>query len=227
MTSLKLTTEFVRSWDTWLQRYPDEFHGTDEWKKQTLEGNLWNPPILPLPLELNLRISPKQSAPPQQSAPLRPRVFVSHRQGDEKSAERIAFLADKHGFEFWIDTVNLPPPSAVASMSALSIALRIEMALLNSSHIVAAYTDKTSGSTWVPYEYGRVKEPVLQTTHCCTWLHTIKPYPEWIELNSKGTCEAHLEQWFDNEFIDWCKGHPGCPTSKPVGAWTGHTDPLP
>jgi len=221
MTSLRLTTESVRSWDAWLQRYPDEFHGAAEWKDQTLEGKLWNPPILPPPLELNLRLSPKQSA------PLRPRVFVSHRQGDEKNAERIAFLADKHGFEFWIDTVNLPPPSVVASMSALSIALRIEMALLNSSHLVAAYTDKTSGSTWVPYEYGRVKEPVLQTTHCCSWLHTIKPYPEWIELNRKWTCEADLEQWFRDEFIDWCNGHPGCPTSKPVGAWTGHTDPLP
>ena len=226
MPSLRLLPESVRSWEAWLQRYPEEFHGTDEWKTQMIERNLWHPPVLPPPLELDLRISPKWSAFPRQ-APFRPRVFASHRQGDEKNAERIACLADKHGFEFWIDTVNLPPPSVVASMSALSIALRIEMALLNSSHIVASYTDKTSGSTWVPYEYGRVKEPALQSTHCCTWLHTTKPYPEWIELNSRCTREADLEQWLDDEFRDWCKSHPGCPTRIPVGAWTGHTDPLP
>jgi hypothetical protein len=221
MPSLRLTTESVRSWDEWIRRYPDEFHGSAEWKKQTIEGEQWYPPLLPRPLELNLRISRRQSSPP------RPRAFVSHRQGDEKAAERIASLADKHGFEFWIDTINLPPPSVVASMLGLSIALRIEMALLNCSHIVAVYTDKTSESTWVPYEYGRVKEPVLQTARCCTWLHTIKRYPEWVELNSKQTRETDLDRWLADEFIEWCDDHPGCPTRKPVGAWKWRTVPLP
>jgi hypothetical protein len=144
-----------------------------------------------------------------------------------KYAERIAYLADQAGFYFWLDVVNLPPPSVIAKMNSLSIALRIEMALLNCSHIVAVYTDITPGSTWVPYEYGRVKEPVLQTTMCCAWLYVQTPQttivPEWLELNQKYTTERDLVQWFNNEYNNWGGNLP----SRPAGLWQGSTNPLP
>lgn len=158
----------------------------------------------------------------------RPRVFISHRQGDEAFAKRIAYLADKEGFDYWLDVVNMPMPTPSIN-AALAVALQIEMALLNCSHVVAVYTDITTGSTWVPYEYGRVKEPVLSSTKCCAWLYTTpgtKP-PEWIELNAKCEHEQPIIDWFNQEFNKWVQQNPGCPNTCPTGHWHGTTTPLP
>lgn len=220
MPSMRLTDESVSSWEKWRTRYPRNFNGAREWEQQSVDGNRWIPPSLPDPLPLLARVSPG-------AVVSRPRVFVSHRQGDEKYAERIASLADTHGFEFWLDTINMPPPPVVATMTALSIALRIEMALLNCSHVIATYTSSAPGSAWIPYEYGRVKEPVLQSTRCCTWLYTTPPTPEWVELNAKREHEAPLVQWLGDEFRAWCAANPTCPTSAPVGSWRGATIALP
>lgn len=207
------------SWEQWINRYPFLCHGQEEWRKQSLQNDLWNPPILPRPLELPQRVSIPTIGPP------RPRVFVSHRQGDEIYAKRIAYLADRAGFEYWLDVVNLPPPAAIATMSAITVALRIEMALLNCSHIVAVYTDITPGSTWVPYEYGRIKEPVLSSTKCCTWLYIQNAntiMPEWLELNEQREREQPLVLWFEAELKKWSGN-----LSQPVGDWAGKTSPLP
>ena len=219
MPSVQFSFAEELSWEQWLSRYPNWCHGQEEWSTQSLDNGLWNPPKLPSPLELPQRISSSTQC------SLRPRVFVSHRQGDEQYAERIAYLADQAGFEYWLDVVNLPPPGSIAKMSALSVALRIEMALLNCSHIVAVYTDATPGSTWVPYEYGRVKEPVLSSTKCCAWLYiknanTTKP--EWLELNEKRENERPLVQWFEHESNRWRTN-----LTTPVGHWTRKTIPLP
>jgi hypothetical protein len=116
-------------------------------------------------------------------------------------------------------------PAPVNKMPALAVALQIEMALLNCSHIVAVYTDNTPGSTWVPYEYGRVKEPVLSSTKCCTWFcirnaNTIQP--EWLELNEKRHQEKLLTKWFEREFKNWpYRGN----LSKPAKQWVGNVPP--
>lgn len=210
-------------WEQWLNRYPCWCNGRVLWRLQKIEGNRWITPELPRPLELLQRLQGGGGIHP------RPRVFVSHRQCDQVYAERIAYLADCAGFDFWLDVVNLPLPPFVATMPAIAVAQLIEMALLNCSHIVAAYTDATPGSTWVPYEYGRVKEPVLSSTKCCAWLYinsasTVQP--EWLELNQKCEHEQPLVQWLNNEFAAWCKKYPNCPTG-PAGQWSGSTSPLP
>jgi hypothetical protein len=211
------------SWEQWRNRYPDWCHGHEKWREQSFKNGVWNPPELPRPLELPQRVSSPSPS------PLRPRVFLSHRQGDEIYAKRIAYLSDQAGFEYWLDVVNLPLPPVVATMPAIAVALLIEMALLNCSHIVAVYTDATPGSTWVPYEYGRVKEPVLSSTKCCAWLYINSAstmQPEWLELNHKCEHEPPLVQWLDSEFSVWCTKYPSCPTGS-AGNWSGPTHSLP
>jgi hypothetical protein len=219
MESVRFGFKEDLDWNEWLNLYPVGCHGREEWLLQKHENGHWNFPKLPRPVDLLRRVANQAVGSP------RPRAFVSHRHGDEKYAERIAHLADQAGFFYWLDVVNLPPPGEIATMSALSIALRIEMALLNCSHVVAVYTDATAGSTWVPYEYGRVKEPVLSSTKCCTWLYVRNANtttPEWLELNEKREHDQPLAQWFDDEFRKW-----GGNLHKPVGYWTVKTIPLP
>ena len=225
MPSFRIQPEKVPEpqWKDWRNRYPPWCNGREAWLSQEIERDSWITPKLPWPLELLQRLQGGGGSHP------RPRVFVSHRQCDQLYAERIAYLADKAGFNFWLDVVNLPLPPVVATMPAIAVALLIEMALLNCSHIVAVYTDATPGSTWVPYEYGRVKEPVLSSTKCCAWLYINSAstmQPEWLELNHKCEHEPPLVRWLDSEFSVWCKKYPSCPTG-PAGNWSGPTHYLP
>jgi len=104
--------------------------------------------------------------------PPKPRVFVSHRRADVKPAERIAYLACQEGFEFWLDVLDpqLATANASVAASAAAIASVIEMGLLNSTHVIAVMTPNTHGSQWVPYEYGRVKEPVPVSLKAASWV---------------------------------------------------------
>lgn len=102
-----------------------------------------------------------------------PRVFISHRQIDDGYARRIAQLAFAERFNYWLDVIDLDPARNVQFRhlerqlgrplddfeKSIVTAAIIEMALLNCSHVIAVMTNNTAGSQWVPYEYGRVKEP--------------------------------------------------------------------
>jgi len=78
-------------------------------------------------------------------------------------AERIAWLASEHGWDYWLD-VHDPGLTVINSRllspqsQALAVALIIEVALLNCTHVLATITDNSPGSAWIPYEYGRVQE---------------------------------------------------------------------
>src|SRR5271166_506522 len=104
------------------------------------------------------------------------RVFVSHRQADVGIAERIAYLATQHGYGYWLDVddpalnyvnTNASIPSPVRDMLIAAI---IEMALLNSSHCIAAMTLNSAGSKWIPYEFGRAKYRDLYSVYSASWL---------------------------------------------------------
>lgn len=218
-------------WDRWRSRYPAWCRGGEQWVHQSYDNNgNWNPPNLPPPTRLPERVSLPLSQQLSQIAYLRrPRVFVSHRRKDLGYADRITYLADQAGFYFWLDAVNLPPPAVIKKMSARTFAWRIEMALLNCSHVVAVYTDRTKGSTWVPYEYGRVKEPVLSSMECCTWLYVNQNtyVPEWVQLNAVCLSERQLINWFRRERIKWENNFGITLPNGPTGQWTGTTKPLP
>src|SRR5262245_33482396 len=87
-----------------------------------------------------------------------PRVFISHRQIDEKRARRIAWLAWDERFDYWLDVVDLDPARnkqvkilekrlgrklTDIEKSILTAAI-IEMALLNCTHVLAVMTDNTA-----------------------------------------------------------------------------------
>jgi hypothetical protein len=45
----------------------------------------------------------------------------------------------------------------------------IEMALLNSTHIVSLQTKSANASRWVPYEFGRAKDRHPLATNAASW----------------------------------------------------------
>jgi hypothetical protein len=157
-----------------------------------------------------------------------PRVFVSHRQADKCCALRIAWLAWEEGFDYWLDIIDLAPaldkqieaieqqqgyPITEFQKSVLTAAI-IEMALLNCTHVLATMTDKTKGSMWVPYEYGRIKEKLLICVQASCWWDSSSPskvaLPEYLHLGTIHGKEDDIRTWMRHEKIKY----PGCPGGR-------------
>lgn len=140
---------------SWENRYPDGVRGLDAWRQQVFQGG-----------------APSRLIEERGRSAMRlpkPCLFVSHRQTDDEEAKRIAYLACQEGFDYWLDVLdptltapafNSVPGASTPSQTAAAIAAIVEMALLNSTHVMAVMTVNTKGSQWVPYEYGRVRDPV-------------------------------------------------------------------
>ena len=80
--------------------------------------------------------------------------------------------------------------------------LIIEMALLNSTHVVAVMTANTRGSEWVPYEYGRVKTPQLPISlQAACWADPRigLDLPGYLYLGEIHRSESDVRQWFQTE----------------------------
>ena len=151
----------------------------------------------------------------------KPRVFISHRQADADYAERIAYLACKQGFEYWLDIHDLNPPNSLNS--GVAIASIIEMALLNCSHVLAVYTSNTKGSEWVPYEYGRVKIHQLSSSNIACWIHNQasganKYIPEYFDLGMKTWNEKEINNWLSSELASFQNRNviPSCTWNHPI-----------
>jgi hypothetical protein len=144
-----------------------------------------------------------------QAEPDCPRVFVSHRQHDDKPALAIARLANQVGFEFWLDLLdpqlqNLTPSQRAQHALIASI---VEVALLNCTHVIAVLSDKTRGTLWVPYEYGRVKEKrQVRSRRAAVWLDpNIDPadVPEYTVLGVTTRIKPEIAAWFRTELSLW------------------------
>jgi hypothetical protein len=152
-----------------------------------------------------------------QPPPACPRVFISHRQIDDTWARRIAWLAWDCPFNHWLDVIDLDPtrnrqvqllearlgrPLLDHENGILTAAI-IEMALLNCTHLLAVMTNNTAGSQWVPYEYGRVKEPPpLALESSCWWDSTTLSgfgIPEYMYLGPILADEAAIRFWLRGE----------------------------
>lgn len=199
----------------WVDRYADDWAlGVAEWRLQEA-GPRWASPDIAA-----LRGRPAAAKPPGL------RVFVSHRQADAQYGLRIAWLADQEGFDFWLDvldpdlamlqaligTGSLPP-----DQSALAVASVVEMALLNSTHVLAVMTPRTSGSAWVPYEYGRAKDPTVATLQAACWVGdglSTASLPEYLYLGPVTLDELDIRSWFRAERAR----HGGPPSGN---TWTG------
>jgi hypothetical protein len=136
-----------------------------------------------------------------------PRIFISHRQTDYSAALRIAKIASEEGFQFWLDVLD--PlitwlPAAVAypigsRQYQLLVAVVVEMALLNCSHVIAVMTPNTIGSAWVPYEYGRAKDSSVYSLQAGCWLHPGVAHAPWEYLL------LGVQTWREDEIRGWLR----------------------
>lgn len=140
------------------------------------------------------------------------RVFISHKQENRDEALRVAWLANQAGHHFWLDILN--PTLNGTPLSPILTACVIEMGLLNSSHVIALITPESRPSRWIPYEYGRVKEPTVYALNSACWLHSSQYFniAEYLFLGTQTRIENDITVWL---------GAPG-PGNRPI-PWNGPT----
>ena len=133
-----------------------------------------------------------------------PTVFVSHQRQDWRWAEWVAWAATQAHFDYWLD-VHDPTLTAVSGLAAavksVLVAGIIEMALINSTHIVSLQTTNAQKSRWVPYEFGRTKELRCLATNAATWFETgVAPDPngDYLSLAFCATTSAELRKWLND-----------------------------
>jgi hypothetical protein len=121
-------------------------------------------------------------------------VFISHRKDDDKVARKAAKVLTDRGINVWLDVDDPLMPAISATNNALLIALYIEMALVNSTHVLALMTSNTKGSLWIPYEYGRVKCSPAFAQEAAS-LHLENLYPEYTYLGVQHHDYSDLQNW--------------------------------
>lgn len=133
-----------------------------------------------------------------------PCVFISHRQADVKEAREAAQVARQFGFSVWLDVLDPVlmgrsglPDSLSDEQHAMVVAATIEIALLNSSHVLAIITPNTVGSQWVPYEYGRVKARQVTSDQaaCLISSGASVKLPEYLHLGATLNSRSALTTW--------------------------------
>lgn len=102
------------------------------------------------------------------------RVFVSYRTLDRPMALQMARYLQGQGKLVWLDVWDpriawvkvrrLPKP-----IESRLVALMVEIALLNCSHLVVVHTRNTGSSAWVPYELGRTKARTPLAHNAAFW----------------------------------------------------------
>ena len=129
------------------------------------------------------------------------RVFISHRQADYLEAKKAAKMLTGRKINVWLDiydpTLQIlgSGPGKPTLVRSLAIALIIEMALINCTHVLALLTQNTRGSMWVPYEYGRIKRG-RAFNHEAGSLHLDKSFdPEYTYLGTRLKHFNDLNHW--------------------------------
>jgi hypothetical protein len=187
--------------NSWQNRYPQWIEGIDVW------NNFCENPIQGI------------SGLKRSGSLLKPRVFVSYKSKDRQYAFRLAYLADDEGFNYWLDVLD-PNLTAVQNQQPYIIASIIELALLNSSHIIAAMTPNTRDSAWVPYEFGRAKDATIMSSQAASWIspQLTQPIPEYLLLCIRNGTENEIRKWLTDERTQWENIH-GVQLQKPAGQW--------
>jgi hypothetical protein len=140
------------------------------------------------------------------------RVFVSHKQENRDEALRVAWIIQNKGHHFWLDV--LEPTLQSNSLRPIQVAGIIEMALLNCSHVIVLITDDSVRSRWIPYEYGRAKEPTPYSLNAASWLHPAinQKIPEYLYLGVMTGSEKDIYDWLP-------------PALQPGPPWSGPEPP--
>jgi hypothetical protein len=168
-------------------------------------------------------IATARSVPPPPTATL----FVSHQRSDAAWAERVAWDATRVGFDYWLDvhdttlsainaTRLIPGPIKAALITGI-----IEIALLNSTHLVSLQTVASRTSRWVPYEFGRAKDRRMLSTRTASWFQngvTLDPAGDYLAFAECAYDKLALRRW-----LRWVATHAGL--VGVTGTWRGGSKP--
>jgi hypothetical protein len=129
-------------------------------------------------------------------------VFISHRQADWERAEDVAKIIEGEGFNCWLDIhdplLQWATPLAASPGGAVLIAAIIEIALLNSTHVIALHTSESRGSKWIPYELGRAKARSIFSKQAAGWFEDkdlLKTCGEYVYLAVQTFSDDHIRHW--------------------------------
>lgn len=143
--------------------FPDGAKGVRQW--QGIFEGVDDPEMLSGRMNLTSleRLSRDSTLTQQFRSPQHKTIFLSHRYGDTFQAEQLARdIEGRTPLRVWLDVWDpmlqaLPHLTLSQDQRAQLIAHTIEIGLLNSDAVLALYTSNSSGSLWIPYEYGRIK----------------------------------------------------------------------
>ncbi len=190
-------------------------HGVQWW---LLRGEMgWGPVDVPPWIVQGdpSNVGPRGPVPgrPDRPLPRRPLLFVSHRNRklDIARALEAVALADRKGFDVWLDVLEprlngLPAaPGREDDTQAQALAGVIEVALVNATHVLVVRTKNTDGSTWVPYEYGRVRDDDTLSGVAACWLAEADTgkLPAYYHLGFVARSKPALGQWLEDEASRW------------------------
>jgi hypothetical protein len=135
-------------------------------------------------------------------------VFISHQRADTHRGERVACLLDHFGLNCWLD-VHDPTLAAVNRLPlndprrSVLIAATIEIALLNSTHVIALHSQKSKASRWVPYEFGRAKSHSIVSSQAAGWFEgnpAAESWGDYVLLAVETRTEQNVLNWVQTEF---------------------------
>jgi hypothetical protein len=215
-----------------LERYPrvdergQQINGLEAWTA-FVPRLLAEPDVFPPPQELTDRRLAildqffRAVAGPFPRPPV-PCVFVSHQRLDTHRAERVDCLIDHHGVDSWLDVHDPTLMRINATLSnplrSILIAFIVEIALLNSTHVIALHTTHSVASRWVPYELARAKARGLTSPEAAGWFEpgqTPSSCGDYVQL----AVMTHNEP----QVIDWIRRVPRAGSANVPGYCGQHS----
>ena len=156
-------------------------------------------------------------------------VFISHKRCDVQFASRIAWIAVREGFDYWLDVEDpVLPAIAGASMPSplkeILVAAIVEIALLNATHLIAVHTPQSHRSMWVPYELGRAKSRDIWSSQVSGWFEPGQTpiAGEYTYLMERLQSRLDIERWLRSQPVN----RPGyCSRPKLGKIWPGSEPP--
>jgi len=118
----------------------------------------------------------------------------------------VARTVTNTGRDYWLDIhdptlrwANTKVVSLGSVAGAILLAAIIEIALLNSTHVIALHTTNSAGSAWIPYELGRAKARKIFSSQAAGWFDppNISPSgcPEYVHLAHQTASHRDVEDW--------------------------------
>lgn len=102
------------------------------------------------------------------------RIFISHKQEDEKHAKDVKSTLDRHSIDSYLDVLD----AKVGTQSGPSLTAYIIGQLKTCTHIIPVVTDKTERSWWVPFEIGIATE---QGRAIATYTPSLIKLPDFLQ----------------------------------------------